>query len=88
MATQKSMGPAQLLAWLGTIVLAFLALVVGLLAVYRTELIQQRLAAIEDERTSRQTELMTEIRDLLRQQRGLPANAPAQADTPLEAEAP
>ena len=82
--TSKSMGPAQVIAWLGAIVLAFLGLVMGLLAFYRTEMLQQRVANIEEEKTTRQTELMVEIRDLLRDGQNVPVDthvdAPGHSD--------
>jgi large-conductance mechanosensitive channel len=70
----RSMGPAQVLAWLVTLVLAFLGLIIGLLAFYRTELLQRRVEQIEEEKQNRQTELMGEIRDLLREQGNAPAD--------------
>jgi hypothetical protein len=72
------MGPAQVMAWLGTLLLAFLALTMALLAYYRTEALQRRVQKIEDEGQARQTELMVEIRDLLRERQG---QRPAAGDT-------
>jgi large-conductance mechanosensitive channel len=70
----RSMGPAQVIAWLLALVLAFLGLIIGLLAFYRTELLQRRMKQVEEEKQNRQTELMVEIRDLLREQRDAPAD--------------
>jgi hypothetical protein len=75
--SHRNMGLAQVIAWLGAIVLAFLALATGLMALYRTEMLKRRMDEYENERADAEREVLEDVRDLLRRQAaGIPAETP------------